>query len=764
MPRVTRQSAAYEATLSTAATPTTLTQHTVNPPSTEEPSTTDAAATKKSNIKGTLRTTKAGATSKAPKVPASSIGQKRKRTTKSKAEETFDVNELPHGLNRVNDDTEVDEHDLPTAVESPSANIADDDTIVPLEGANLVDDRAGNAVNAAPITSEEKSTDESTLEVKKLDNIVASAKRAPVKKTKAKRSKADPNKPKRVKKANKYGVTLGVTPYPDWPSPTHEQAYEVNRILSKAHGEVRAPKAIPLPSLTVAGCGEVPNILEALMRTLLSAHTTNKNAGTAIQGMIKRYGTLKDGHAKGNVDWNAVRLSSREDVEEAIKHGGLAKSKSTQIWKTVEMVYNENEMMRKALAKDEAKDAEKIKLDVDSNPEELKLKSAALFLADPKVLSLDYMHVMPAEEAFQKFITFPGIGVKTASCTLLFCMQRPSFAVDTHVYRLCQYLGWVPMTADRDTTFAHCDVRIPDELKYSLHQLLIAHGKTCGRCRAITGESSEGWDKGCQLEHLVKRYGAKKGGEDKSPKKAGMEAKMKKKVKTEDGEGDEDDDEYGDENEKIDILGNEEEEYSPGKKAKKLAKATKPKAGKGKTRTAKKEMTTDEVAMKDEPSSDNSAAKKKAKKPAKATKKKMAALTTRKRKASQAAIQDEAEVDDEANSEDAPINGQTEKSEVPAAAANNTGTADDADDVMDETDMGKAAEEEDQVSSPLSAVDPASSPLSSVGQVMADAISDAIGPFALAKKGGYKAVAPKKPVRKAASNAKAPPKKRARKV
>ena len=105
---------------------------------------------------------------------------------------------------------------------------------------------------------------------------------------------------------------------------------------------------------------------------------------------------------------------------------------------------------------------------------------------------------------------------------LLFCLQRPSFAVDTHVFRLCRYLGWVPSDAEakakgwprveRNTTYSHCEVRVPDEHKYPLHQLLIKLGKTCGRCRAATGMGSEGWKKGCPIEQLVTRHGAKKGG------------------------------------------------------------------------------------------------------------------------------------------------------------------------------------------------------------------------------------------------------------
>ena len=108
---------------------------------------------------------------------------------------------------------------------------------------------------------------------------------------------------------------------------------------------------------------------------------------------------------------------------------------------------------------------------------------------------------------------YPGIGVKTAACVLLFCLQRPCFAVDTHIFRLTKWLGWVPANlATEKTAFGHLNARIPDHLKYSLHHLLITHGRTCPRCRAVTGENSEGWDEGCPIDELVTRTGARKGG------------------------------------------------------------------------------------------------------------------------------------------------------------------------------------------------------------------------------------------------------------
>lgn len=107
-------------------------------------------------------------------------------------------------------------------------------------------------------------------------------------------------KAEKTKKA-KYGFMPGQSPYPDYPHPTPEQCYEVDRILSKAHGKVKAPEVIPVPSVKVAGCGEVPSVLDALIRTRLSAATTGTNSSRAFQGLVKTFGTIKEGIGKGSV-------------------------------------------------------------------------------------------------------------------------------------------------------------------------------------------------------------------------------------------------------------------------------------------------------------------------------------------------------------------------------------------------------------------------------------------------------------------------------
>jgi endonuclease III len=346
---------------------------------------------------------------------------------------------------------------------------------------------------------------------------------------------------KKIKKgkANPYGLTPGQSPFPDFVMPTVEACKQVEDALSEVHGKVEAPKEIPAPSLEVTGCGEVPSVLDALIRTRLSASTTSQNAKYAFTGLVERYGVLEKGIGAGSVDWNKVRESDVLDIEKAIKKGGLAKTKSISIKKILEMVYEQNLARRDAFIKEKQDGV--VSGVVGAEKMTQGQKDMEIDVANKKIISLDFMHGLTADEAMIEFVKYPGIGVKTASCVILFCLQRPSFAVDTHVWRFCKWLKWVPEGATRDQTFSHCEVRIPNKMKYSLHQLFIRHGKTCGRCRAITGEGSEGWESTvCPLEHLVERTGKRK--EAGPPKKPAVSKKASKgkKAKKADEEDDED--------------------------------------------------------------------------------------------------------------------------------------------------------------------------------------------------------------------------------
>lgn len=429
------------------------------------------------------------------KTPLKNPATKRKRSRATVKKEDDDINELPHNLGKIPEAAPTDTDKAPTAKKSKTSR-------TPRKTATSVSPKKES-----------------------VEDIVTKA---------TVKSEDTPKKGK----TNSYGLTPGSTPYPNWPHPTAEECEEVTRLLSSVHGHVKAPEVVPPPSLNVSGCGEVPSVLDALIRTRLSAATSGTNSSRAFAGLVQHFGVLKEGVGKGSVDWNKVRLADQKDIFEAIKSGGLADVKSKDIKKILQMVWEENQARREELVSSGTAPGS---LD-EANDE----KNSEIAKAENNVVSLDHLHLLSTDDAFKELTKYPGIGPKTASCVLLFCLQRPSFAVDTHVFRLCSWLGWVPPPGDpallapgakgkptqanRNSTYAHCEVRIPDHLKYPLHQLFIKHGKTCPRCRAITGENSEGWEKGCAIDHLVKRTGVRKG-ENGSPVKGAPKGNARKNGK-----------------------------------------------------------------------------------------------------------------------------------------------------------------------------------------------------------------------------------------
>lgn len=111
-----------------------------------------------------------------------------------------------------------------------------------------------------------------------------------------------------------------------------------------------------------------------------------------------------------------------------------------------------------------------------------------------------------------------GVGPKTAACVCLFAMRRPEFPVDTHVWKLALKLGWVPPAATRETAYEHLNRRVPPELRFDLHVLLVEHGKHAKNAlgclsklaRSKLGASSDGKGQG-KGQGKVQGKGPRKG-------------------------------------------------------------------------------------------------------------------------------------------------------------------------------------------------------------------------------------------------------------
>ncbi|KAG6010363.1 hypothetical protein E4U21_006927 [Claviceps maximensis] len=259
-------------------------------------------------------------------------------------------------------------------------------------------------------------------------------------------TKAEVLKDRKLKSFSAFSRT---SPFPDFLRPTHEECKVAHSILARIHGERHRPVAVVAPT-TSAGCGDSPTVLDALVRTILSQNTSNKNSTRAKLSMDKEYG--------GSAKWEAIVRGGQARLQKSIQSGGLATIKSKVIMSLL------NQTMDRY-----------------------------------GVYSLDHLFQASDEDAMKEMLSFQGVGPKTASCVLLFCLQRPSFAVDTHVYRIAGLLGWRPATAGREETQAHLNAVVADEEKYPLHLLLVTHGRYCQECKA--GGKSVGK---CELRKVFK--------------------------------------------------------------------------------------------------------------------------------------------------------------------------------------------------------------------------------------------------------------------
>jgi endonuclease-3 len=166
--------------------------------------------------------------------------------------------------------------------------------------------------------------------------------------------------------------------------------------------------------------------IDELVVTVLSQNTNDRNRDVAYSRLRERFPT-----------WAAVREAPVAELEEAIRPGGLAPTKSVRIKQILEAI-GDDDLSRLAEA--------------------------------------------PLEDARAELCALPGVGRKTAACVLLFAFGRPDVPVDTHVYRVGGRLGlWdqkAPFDRAHDELLRLCGD--DGEFAYETHVLLIRHGRrTC---------------------------------------------------------------------------------------------------------------------------------------------------------------------------------------------------------------------------------------------------------------------------------------------
>lgn len=213
-------------------------------------------------------------------------------------------------------------------------------------------------------------------------------------------------------------------PFPGHAHPTEAECHKVHMALCHLHPEVLEQKKLKREA-SQGGCGDRSKVLDALVGTILSQNTTDVNSHRAFCSLKTRFPT-----------WDSVLHAQPVDVEDAIRSGGLAATKTARVQSILQTLQ-----------------------------------------AERGELSLEYVRQMPDDAVKSELRRFKGVGAKTISCVLMFCLMRPDFPVDTHVWKIALALGWVPKSADRDQTYEHLNGRVPADIKYALHVMLVEHGK-----------------------------------------------------------------------------------------------------------------------------------------------------------------------------------------------------------------------------------------------------------------------------------------------
>ena len=92
-------------------------------------------------------------------------------------------------------------------------------------------------------------------------------------------------------------------------------------------------------------------------------------------------------------------------------------------------------------------------------------------------------------DTFEELTSLPGVGRKTANCVLAYTFNKPAIAVDTHVHRIANRLGWVKTKTPEETEAALQKI-VPKMLWKEVNKLLVDHGQRicvpiipkCHRC------------------------------------------------------------------------------------------------------------------------------------------------------------------------------------------------------------------------------------------------------------------------------------------
>lgn len=99
----------------------------------------------------------------------------------------------------------------------------------------------------------------------------------------------------------------------------------------------------------------------------------------------------------------------------------------------------------------------------------------------------------------QELLALPQVGRKTSNIMLTLFFNTPQIAVDVHVHRITQRLGWITSTSPEETE-AKLTALIPHNLIHDVNRIFVRHGQEI--CKPISPKCSV-----CPIEKLCYKIG-----------------------------------------------------------------------------------------------------------------------------------------------------------------------------------------------------------------------------------------------------------------
>jgi endonuclease-3 len=187
---------------------------------------------------------------------------------------------------------------------------------------------------------------------------------------------------------------------------------------------------------------------------VLSQSTNDRNRDAAYFSMRERFPS-----------WEAVREAPVDELEYAIRPGGISRIKSARIKAILQAIG------------DRGRGGD---------------------------LTLDWLAELSVAEAQSYLCSLPGVGRKTAACVLLFAFGMRDVPVDTHVARVGGRLGMFRPGAGFDELHDTMLAITPSGEELELHLNLLRHGRrTCYARRPNCPE--------CALERMCPKVGVSEG-------------------------------------------------------------------------------------------------------------------------------------------------------------------------------------------------------------------------------------------------------------